>query len=156
MLSIGVTYKKGTSLLRGIRLNSKGFISIGVRGGVHLSPRTGEAMSMTELADMLQFGGADTPPRPFIDDAMRERSEEIAEAVKSSMVLRFKGLTADVQYDFAANDVAYIVRKFVQDGDYYSKNVPNSPATIEAKGSEIPLIDTGQLVQHIEARYVRT
>jgi hypothetical protein len=34
-------------------------------------------------------------------------------------------------------------------GDYYRETIPNAPMTIDKKGSDHPLIDTGQLVSSI-------
>lgn len=156
MLSIGAKVIKGTSLYKGIRLNSKGHIVVKVREGVHTDPRTGESMSMTELASIQHFGADGVPARPFLEDSVREQWAEISKAIKSSMILRFKGLSAEVQYEFAANDVTYLVRSFLRDGDYYRNTVPNTPKTIETKGNDTPLLDSGQLIESIEAVYVKS
>ena len=156
MISPRLTVTKGRDVSRGLQLNSKGYIQVFVRDGTHVNPRTGETMSMVELAQALYYGTQYTPPRHFLEDAMREREARISALVKQSMVWRFQGLKATVQYEYAANDVAEEVRKFLREGSYYKANEPNSPVTIKEKGSDIPLIDTGQLVAHIEAEYVRT
>jgi len=155
MLSVGAKIVKGTALYKGITLNRKGFIRVKVRDGVHISPRTGESMPMSEVAKLQHFGGEGIPARPFLEDAVREQWGEISKAIKSSMILRFKGLSASAQYEFAANDVTYFVRRFLLDGTYYRAVVPNSPTTIENKGGDTPLLDTGQLINSIEAEYVQ-
>lgn len=147
---------KGRNITRGLQMNSKGYIRVFVREGMHINPRTGEVNSMVELAKAATFGTATTPPRPFLVDSLRELSKEIDKIVKSSMVWRFKGLTADVQYEFAANDIAHAIRQFIKSGEYYKATQPNASYTIAQKGSDIPLVDSGQLVEHIEAEYVRT
>ena len=41
------------------------------------------------------------------------------------------------------------VQEFVR-GDYYRTNVPNSPKTIEYKGSDKPLIDGANMIQSLQ------
>lgn len=149
-----VRVNKGKDLATGLKLNSKGYIRVFVREGVHINPDTGEQKSTVEIAKALHFGTADMPARPFLDDAVRMQWKKIKRAVLSSLVWRFKGLTAEVQYEFAANDVANIVRQFIQEGVYYKAVAPNAPFTIQNKGSDTPLIHTGQLLEHIEGEYV--
>lgn len=153
---VSIRVKKGRDVTRGLQLNSTGHIRVYVADGVHINPRTGETMSMQELAKAQAFGTANNPPRNFINDALRENLEEVNRIVKSSLVGRFKGLTAEIQYQFAANEIAHLVRNFIRQGTYYKATMPNSPKTIHEKGSDIPLIDSGQLVNHIEAEYVST
>lgn len=151
---VSVRVHRGRDVAKGLQLNSKGYIRVYVIDGVHVSPRNGSTMSMVELAKAMAFGTAKNPPRDFINDAVREKLEEINKVVKSSLVWRFKGLTAEVQYGFAANEIAIIVRDFIRQGTYYKATQPNSAKTIEEKGSDIPLLDSGQLVNHIGAEYV--
>lgn len=156
MLSIGAKVIKGTSLYKGIQLNRKGHIVVKVREGVHTHWKTGEAMNMLALAEILHFGAYKIPARPFLEDSVREQWAEISKAIKSSMILRFRGLSADVQYEFAANDITYLVRSFLRDGDYYRGVAPNAARTEEEKGHDTPLLDSGQLIDHIEAVYVKS
>jgi len=151
-----VKHIKGRDVSRGLKINIKGYIRVFVKEGIHTHPRSGETMSMVELARAMHFGTATSPARPFLDDALRERWDRISALVKSSMVWRFKGLTAEVQYSFAANDVAEEVRNFIKEGSYYKSMVPNSKRTIEEKGGDTPLIDSEQLVNSIRAEYVKT
>lgn len=113
-------------------------------------------MSMVELAQALYYGTDHMPPRHFFEDAMREREAKISALIRQSMVWRFQGLKAEVQFEYAANAVAEEIRDFLRDGTYYKANEPNAPMTIKEKGGDIPLIDSGQLVASIEGEYVRT
>jgi len=149
-----VMLSKGRDVTRGLQLNSKGYIRIFVADGVHVNLRTGEHTDIVEMAKGLHFGTAKVPPRPFLDDAIRENWEEVSKLIIGSMVWRFRGLKADVQFAFAANDVAHVVRQFITDGSYYKGVAPNAPSTIENKGSDTPLLDSGQLVDHIQGEYV--
>lgn len=153
MIKIGI--RKGRDVTKGIQLNAKSYVRIYVADGVHTDPKTGERTDMVEMAKALHFGTRKIPPRPFLDDAIRENWPEVRKAITSSMVWRFKGLKADVQFSFAANEIAYIVRQFITDGTYYKSHMPNAVSTIDRKGSDIPLVDSGQLVDHIVGEYVK-
>lgn len=151
---VSLRVRKGKDVARGLQLSSKGYIRVYVAEGMHISPRNGSMMSMVELAKAMAFGTDKNPPRDFISDAIREEFEEVSNIIKSSLVWRFKGLKAEIQYDFAANEIITLVRDFIRKGEYYRANTPNSQLTIDEKGSDVPLIDSGQLVNHIEAEYV--
>lgn len=153
MLEVRIT--KSADVIKGLRVRANGYVELYVREGTH-TDRKGNTMSMTDLASAMTYGSADYPARPFLTDGVRERAAEIIKILKESMVWRFRGLTADVQYEYAANDIAREVRDFVRSGEYYGHVAPNAAYTIEQKGSDTPLVDTGSLVDHIEGRYVRT
>lgn len=90
-----------------------------------------------------------SPPRPIIEPAIEKNKEDIADKLKPAMQAALSGDSQGAQDGlekagmFAANKVkAY----FVDPGNGWPAN---SPATIKAKGSDRPMIDTGALRQAI-------
>ena len=152
---IKIRLSKGRDVTKGIQVSSKGYVRVFVEDGVHTDPKTGARVDMVELAKANHFGTARIPARPFLDDAIRENWPDVKKAITSSMVWRFKGLKADVQFAFAANEIVHIVRQFILDGTYYRSVAPNAQTTIDNKQGDIPLLHTGQLVDHIVGEYVQ-
>lgn len=108
----------------------------GAHGKKQLGTQDGEDMS--ELAKKLHYGADRIPARPFFDDAFKERQEEINNILKSET-----GKEKPNWNKVGVQAVA-CVREFIE-SDFYKEHVPNAAQTIELKGSDHPLIDTGQL-----------
>lgn len=100
-----------------------------------------------ELAKMLTFGTAKIPPRPFIEEGINAEKESIKKAIEEQLnaVKQEKKANWDKVGVMAVGAVQSFVR-----GDYYKTNKPNSPKTIEYKGSDTPLIDGADLINSVE------
>ena len=59
---------------------------------------------------------------------------------------------ADFSSDELAMKVTALVKQWLFDGSYYQATAPNKPKTIRNKGSDVPLVHTGQLVNSITAK----
>lgn len=90
-----------------------------------------------------------SPPRPIIEPAIEKNKDAIAEKYKPAMQAALSGDKEKAIQDlekagmFAANKV----KDFFTDPE--NGWPENSPATIKAKGSDKPMIDTGALRQAI-------
>jgi len=108
-----------------------------------------EGLTIAQVATFHEFGGKnDHPPeRSFIRRTVYEKDAEINGMIKSEMKTFFLGnpLTA-------LGRVGLFVQSAIQRLIHDRKLKPNEPSTIARKGSDTPLIDTGQLVQSV--RYV--
>lgn len=152
MIKVGVNF--GRRVSEGIKLNKKHAIRIYVREATHTDPRSGETASLIDIAKKLIHGAKNMPARDFLVDSIRENRVEVLDIIKGSMVWRFQGLTADMQYELATQPILYVIKSWLQDGTYYRANAPNAPFTIATKDGDVPLLDSGQLIDNIEAEYV--
>lgn len=111
------------------------------------SPATFEAVETAELAKRLSFGDGRTPARPFLEDGLNSQAEKIrAEVGKQIQNVRNGG---GANWDKIGTMAVGAIQEFVR-GDYYKANVPNAEKTIEYKGSDTPLIDSGDLLNSLE------
>lgn len=102
-----------------------------------------EQIETSELAKQLFYGTATIPARPFLEDAIRENKDEIAETLKSEAQKEFNGGQAN--WSKVGSMVVGKVQELVR-SDYYKNSIPNSPKTIALKGSDKPLINTADLI----------
>lgn len=81
------------------------------------------------------------PPRPVIEMTLKEEKEKISEKFKKALNVVVKG--GDPRAELEKLGI-YVVNKIK--AKFGSEDLaPLQPATIKAKGSDRPLIDTGQL-----------
>lgn len=98
------------------------------------------------LAKMLHFGTANIPARPFLTDAIRQNLGKIKQAMQEETKKVAEGKKAN--WDKVGGMAVGAVVEFVS-SDYYKSRIPNSKATIEHKGSDMPLIDTHQMIDNV-------
>ena len=106
-----------------------------------------EPIENAELAKMLSFGTAEIPARPFLEDGIASKKEEIKNALQEEAKKVLDGGQANW------NEVGTLAVGAVQDfvrGDYYKTNIPNGPKTIKYKGSDKPLIDSANLINDLK------
>ena len=145
---------KSPNISRGFRINGKHYIRIYIREGVHVNPRTGEIDSTVEIAKKLIFGAENMPARSFLVDSLRENEAEIVDIVRGSMAWRFQGMTAYMQYSSAVGNILAVIKAWLKSGSYYKETAPNAPFTIAQKGHDIPLLDSGALIDAVDGEYV--
>jgi hypothetical protein len=95
------------------------------------------------LAQWLHDGTAAIPARPWLLQGLGAGMTEIRKAIKEYHLERMKGKEGNLSKIGAIAIGA--VQRFVRSG-YYRSKIPNAPSTIRAKGSDMPLIDTGFLI----------
>lgn len=110
-----------------------------------------------EIAVINHFGTRDgrIPPRPFMDQAFQnEGRQRVRNTVtKELRVLMRPQSSGNVlpSLDRIGNVGVAVIRKAIRSRDY----TPNAPATIERKGSDNPLVDTGQMAQSVQHTIIR-
>ena len=109
----------------------------------HGDIRDEEPIDIAELAKMLSFGTDRIPARPFLEDAIKSKKDELDAEIKNQIQKVKNGGRAN--WDKVGTMAVGAVQEFVR-SDYYKSRVPNSKNTIEYKGSDTPLIDGGDLV----------
>lgn len=106
-----------------------------------------EEIENAELAKMLSFGTSEIPARPFLDQGIESRQNELQEALRTEAKKVIDGGQAN--WNKVGTMAVGAVQEFVR-GDYYRTNVPNSKKTIDYKGSDKPLIDGANLIQSLQ------
>lgn len=117
-------------------------VLVGYPSGLTHTDKEGNAEETAELAKKLHFGTSEIPARPFLEDALESKQEELLKEIKTQAANAKKG---EANWGKVGAKAMGAVQDFVR-SEYYRSNVPNSPMTIEKKGSDMPLIDTGNLV----------
>lgn len=124
------------------------YVKVGVLGGG--SNRPGDGLSNAELAAVHEFGTLDghIPARPFIGGTYDVKREDYVKMIRKGLdkVLigkqTIEGLLGRVGLKFASD-----VKKTVIGSEF--QLLPNAPETIRRKGSDVPLVDTGRLVNSV-------
>lgn len=122
--------------------------------------RYGKTLSSEELVSIL-CGGTDTiPSRNFIRDANKRLRKDVYTLLKEHASIQILNVDDSnslgiINVDFDTEEVAMkvtaLVKEWILYSGYYQTVAPNSPKTITNKGSDVPLVDTGMLVNSITA-----
>ena len=99
-----------------------------------------------ELAKSLSFGTAEYPARPFLEEGIESKKDELVEAMKQEAKKAIEGGGAN--WNKVGTMAVGAIQEFVR-GDYYKSTKPNSKKTIEYKGSDKPLIDGADLINSL-------
>ena len=111
-------------------------------------------ISMPELAAIHEFGApqANIPERSFIRRTLAEKETELKQIIEK---LSGKLMTGRTSFDRALNILgtwaAAEIKKTITESDIPP---PLQQATIDAKGSSKPLVDTGRLLNSITHKVV--
>ena len=117
------------------RLNGR-VVKVGIQGGSH---------DMVDIAIYNHFGTRHIPARPFMADCAEQNAAQIDEAQRRVVYRVLDGANVDAMLHQLGNWYRDVQRAHIRHGNW----VPNAPATIRRKGSDRPLIDTGQLVASV-------
>lgn len=133
--------------------SKKVFVGVQSKERPHRRKRKGEPasednsnpMNLAQIAAIHEFGLGKMPQRSFLRSAMDENKDKLAQM--SAQVV--KNVTKGADPVQQMNTVGMVAQGMVQKKIVTGPFTPNSPATIKAKGSSRPLIDTGHLRQSI-------
>jgi hypothetical protein len=103
-------------------------------------------METAELAKILTFGSASIPPRPFIEEGLLSKKDELRAEIGTQLDKIKDGKKAN--WNKVGTKAVGAIQEFVR-SDYYKTHVPNGPKTIKYKGSDTPLIDGGDLINSL-------
>lgn len=137
-------------------LESKPYVKVGVlesAGDKQTDIGTAAGLTVAQVATFHEFGTERTPERPFIRTTMTEKEAELmAETKRLRDDVIFKGMSTFKALSLLGLKIQSAIKKKITEGD------PAWPAlaqsTIDAKGSDKPLIDTGQLRNSIQYEVV--
>ena len=92
-----------------------------------------EPIETAELAKQLHYGAGNIPARPFLEEGIASKKNELTQAMKEEAAKAINGGSANWQK--VGTMAVGAINEFVR-GDHYRNTVPNSPKTIEYKGSD--------------------
>jgi hypothetical protein len=108
-----------------------------------------------ELAMVHEFGSpsAGVPERSFIRAAFEKHRAEYGETLKKLMARVYSNdMTVEQVLRIMGLKMEADIRNYVTQGDGVPP--PNAPATIAAKGSDRPLVDTGRMLGSVTSEVV--
>jgi len=138
-------------------LFKKGFLSkVGILGDKDARP-DGSPEGNAEIGLKQEFGSIseNIPPRSFLRMPVIDKKSDFAKYMSSSKV---KKLVAEKKIKQIFVDLGLIAEKIIQEAFEtrgFGKWKPNAPMTIRLKGSDSPLIDTGQLRRSITSTVIQ-
>lgn len=107
----------------------------------------GAPLTVLEVARIHAFGTKDIPQRDFINETLRVKRSQIFEtqrkAMKGVIMRRFR---AETGLEIIGQKVQAEMKNLISEDTHLPAL---SAATIAAKGSSVPLVDTGQLINSI-------
>ena len=125
-----------------LKLDGKG-VKVGIRRG----KGSHDGTDMLDIAVYNHFGTASIPARPFVSDCAEKNAGQIQEAQRRLVYRVYQGsLSADGALAQLGAWYVNVQKGHILHGGW----TPNAPATIKRKGSNRPLVDTGQLVNTVD------
>lgn len=145
-----------------VRIN-KNKVRLYITDGSHINV-DGSVMPLRDLVHILVHGNESTrmPPRPFTVDFILELRSQFKQILAHNVVFHKRNTknanyVADVYVTFDEEAVclqcAALMRYWLASG-YYLSTAPNAPSTVARKGFNLPLVDSGQLVNAINAKII--
>lgn len=151
MLSVNVN-KTDNGRLNNItrRANSlQGGVFVGyfAKQGSHLGKSAGKRpITLGDLARIHEQGLGRVPKRAFVKPAITANRHKYASLIKHHMTAVLKGrLRPSTLWQLVGQEAVKDIGQYMLTATF----TPLAPATIKAKGSSKPLIDTGQLRQSV-------
>lgn len=143
---------KDSGPLKQIDLGGTFGISVGVHADDGAQGHT-EGLSVADIATFHEFGTQTVPQRSFIRAWFDEKQEEIQAILKAELSQAATGKRPLAQ---ALDRAALRLEGSVKERIRQRIPPPLAPATIARKGSDVPLIDRGQLRNSIRGRVKAT
>lgn len=120
-------------------------VRIGYQQGQVMYDEDGKEVDLCDVAAWNELGNEIVPSRPFMRDAVDNHEDQINEF----FAIEKKAFISGVDEKKILNDCGVFFKDLIQNEIRDGEFLPNSPYTIEKKGSSHPLIDTGRLRQSV-------
>lgn len=119
----------------------------GIKVGVQAKAGTQDGVSLLDIAIYNELGTQDIPARPFIRD-FAQKNERVLGMAMDRVATRVE---QGAPIDTALAQLGEFAQQQQQAHIRASKSwaVPNAPSTVAHKGSDVPLVDHGTLVNAI-------
>lgn len=132
---------------RASHLSGGVFVGYFAKQGGHVGSSQGKRpITLGDLARIHEQGLGRVPKRAFVKPAITANRHKYAKLVKSHMTAVLKGrLRPSTLWQLVGQEAVKDIGLYMTTATF----TPLAPATIKAKGSSKPLIDTGQLRQSV-------
>lgn len=124
-------------------LNHRG-VAVGIQSD---AGKEDDGTTILDVAIYNEFGTETIPSRPFLRGSFDANKDEAARTMEHLLHKAEKGASATVVLNTLGQWYEAKVKHYTRGGTQYFK--PNAPGTIKRKGSEVPLIDTGKMINAI-------
>jgi phage gpG-like protein len=139
-------------------LQKKYIARVGILSNTPHGSKKGESIGMTTLGIIQEFGSttANIPPRSFLRMPIEVKRNEIIQYLKSPEIKKLveAGDILGIMKRIGIKGQAIVQEAFATRG--FGSWAPNKPATIKAKGSDAPLVDSGALRRSITSDVVKS
>lgn len=102
-------------------------------------------VDMAEIAAFNELGTSTSPSRPFLRQTVEKNEDKISAMCERAAKQLAAGGSAEQGLKQLGAFGVSLVQETIVSGNF----TPNAPATVKAKGSDKPLIDTGQMRQSV-------
>lgn len=117
-------------------------VRVGFQSGETIYNEEGKAgIDVATVAAINELGSSSTPARPFMKQSFEDHEGELQKACDRVNSVLASGGTAET----ALNELGVFCKGLVQKEIVNGGFAPNAAATVAAKGSSQPLIDTGTM-----------
>lgn len=117
-----------------------------VRIGFQAGEAEYEGVDLCEIAAYNELGTVHTPSRPFIRDSVENHMDEISTNIAGWCKKIVRG---EMQAHEMMMNIGMMQKGLIQQSITEGGFEPNSPETIRRKGSDVPLVDSGQMRQAV-------
>lgn len=137
---------EGKKFFKEIEKLTKMQVRVGYQQGKNFHEEDGKKVDILDVAMFNELGTSRIPSRPFMRDSVDDNAESITKFCQSQLKSVTNG-SKDAESALKAIGAMQVglVQKTIKDGSF----TPNAPSTIEKKGSDKPLIDTGLMRQSV-------
>lgn len=137
------------SVLARLRGIDRATVTVGLQGTAAPGPDTGRDLVM--IGAVLEYGTESIPPRPWLRTSAARYGRDWGRAWRSVVRAALDAESVVGPLRLVALGMQGDVQATIVDGPWF----PNSPKTIRRKGSDRPLIDSGQMRQSVRAQVER-
>lgn len=117
----------------------------GVKVGIQAGSGSQGGVDMVDIAIYNEFGTSRIPARPFIRDAAEKYRQDVGTTMEHLARRVENGASPDTALHSLGQWYQARQQEHIRSGEFK----PNAPATIKRKGSSVPLIDKGRLVNSV-------
>ncbi|TFL14215.1 hypothetical protein CSC67_08670 [Pusillimonas caeni] len=123
----------------------------GVKAGILAGSGSQDGVDMVDIAVYNELGTAKIPARPFMGDAAQKYRRDIGTVMDHLARKVEDGADPDAALQTLGQWYQGRQQAHIRSGEFK----PNAPATIKKKGSSVPLVDKGRLVNSVRYEVVK-
>lgn len=124
-------------------------VSAGLLGSAAPGPASGS--ELVRIGEAHEYGTDSIPMRPWLRTSVARYGRNWGRAWTGAVTAALKGTPTDVPLRLVGIMMVGDIQSTVLDGPWF----PLSPETIRRKGSDVPLVDSGQMRQSVRAQVQR-